>query len=454
MSSIVWFRRDLRLGDNHAFIKACDLGDVLPIYILDDIAPDSFQRGGASNAWLQSSLRSLNESLEGKLNLYQGNAVKVIESLIEKYNVKYVFLNTCYEPWHRHQELEVAAMCKKRGLLYKAYNSNYLWDAERVLKNDGSYYKVFSAYKKKALAQERRAVLAPASSVNIVRDPSVKDLLETTLSKWQSKILSDWEVGEKAAYIKLHKFIDNGLNGYKDGRNYPYKNHVSMLSPHLSFGEISPAQIYEDVPDAESFLNEIIWREFSAYLLYHFQDLHAECFNQKFKDCFWQGSEEHLHAWQAGHTGYPLIDAGMRQLWKTGYMHNRVRMVAASFLVKNLGVHWHRGRDWFWECLLDADLANNSASWQWVAGCGADAAPYYRIFNPITQGEKFDPQGEYTRRFVGELARLPDKYLFKPWEAPEQVLRDANITLGKTYPLPIVDVSLSRNRALADYKRL
>jgi deoxyribodipyrimidine photo-lyase len=198
----------------------------------------------------------------------------------------------------------------------------------------------------------------------------------------------------------------------------------------------------------------VIWREFSCYLLHHFPSLHKDNFNNKFNKFPWKNNLKHLKAWQTGNTGYPIVDAGMRELWQTGYMHNRVRMVAASFLVKNLNLHWHKGRDWFWDCLVDADLANNSASWQWVAGCGVDAAPYFRIFNPITQGEKFDKNGHYTRKFVPELKNIPDKYLFKPWTAPEDILNSSGITLGENYPYPIVDLAITRNQALEAYKRL
>jgi len=271
-----------------------------------------------------------------------------------------------------------------------------------------------------------------------------------------------WDVGEEAAQKKLSEFLDSGLLGYKEKRSYPYKPNVSRLSPYLHFGEISPNQVWYSVQtkslteyctkDAEHFLSELGWREFSYYLLYHFPELPRKNFQDKFDRFPWQYNDAFLKAWQKGQTGYPFIDAGMRELWQTGYMHNRVRMVVASFLVKNLLLHWHHGEDWFWDCLLDADLANNSASWQWVAGSGVDAAPYFRIFNPVTQGEKFDPDGHYTRHFVPELNKLPNKFLFKPWEASDDILRAAGVILGQTYPRPIVNLQHSRNQAIQAYK--
>jgi deoxyribodipyrimidine photo-lyase len=273
---------------------------------------------------------------------------------------------------------------------------------------------------------------------------------------------SYWEIGEGAAQRKLHTFLERGLQNYKEYRNHPSKPNTSRLSPHLHFGEISPNQAWHAAQhyghahrlenDLDCFLSELGWREFSYYLLYHFPDLPSKNFQSKFDHFPWQYDDAFLNVWQQGKTGYPIVDAGMRELWQTGYMHNRVRMIVASFLVKNLGIHWRQGADWFWDCLVDADLASNSASWQWVAGSGADAAPYFRIFNPILQGEKFDPDGDYTRRFVPELKNIPNKYLYNPWKAPEHVLKTSRVVLGTTYPRPIVDLEKSRDAALTAYQ--
>ncbi len=293
---------------------------------------------------------------------------------------------------------------------------------------------------------------------------SIENLNLLPSAKWNKSIESCWEIGEKAAHEKLVSFLDNGLKNYKENRNHPFKKNVSRLSPHLHFGEISPNQAWYSAQiknmdqgytaDVDCFLSELGWREFSHSLLYHFPNLPSKNFQSTFDNFPWTENNEYLTAWKTGQTGYPIVDAGMRELWQTGYMHNRVRMIVGSFLVKNILLHWHHGRDWFWDCLVDADLANNSASWQWIAGSGADAAPYFRIFNPITQGEKFDPEGQYTRHFVPELSQLPNKYLFKPWEAPATILKACKIDLGKTYPNPIINLKESRDRALQAYKKI
>ena len=269
-----------------------------------------------------------------------------------------------------------------------------------------------------------------------------------------------WHIGEDHAQDRLQEFVDHGLKDYKEGRNFPAQQNVSRLSPHLHFGEISPNQAWYAAKqkgkgqNMDHFLSELGWREFSYSLLYHFPKLPRKNLQAKFDKFPWRNDKRLLRRWQQGQTGYPIVDAGMRELWQTGYMHNRVRMIVGSFLVKNLLLHWHHGERWFWDCLVDADLANNSASWQWIAGCGADAAPYFRIFNPVTQGQKFDAAGEYTRHFVPELKDLPDKFLFNPWQAPPGVLNEAGVTLGKTYPEPVVDLKLSRERALQAFASL
>ena len=282
---------------------------------------------------------------------------------------------------------------------------------------------------------------------------------------WKDGLAAIWDIGEAAAHDRLYAFLDDGLDGYKDGRNFPAKRNVSRLSAYLHWGEISPnavwyaakdrmdAGIGQDL-DCDHFLSELGWREFSHSLLYHFPELPRKNLQPRFDSFNWRDDPALLKSWQKGLTGYPVVDAGMRELWQTGYMHNRVRMIVGSFLVKNLRLHWHHGEAWFWDCLVDADLANNSAGWQWIAGCGADAAPYFRIFNPITQGVKFDPDGHYIRRYLPELANLPDAYLCSPWEAPAEILAGAGVRLGETYPKPIVDVKASREAALAAFSAL
>jgi deoxyribodipyrimidine photo-lyase len=278
-------------------------------------------------------------------------------------------------------------------------------------------------------------------------------------------LVAHWNIGEAGALARLADFIDNDLEGYKDGRNFPALPNVSRLSPYLHWGEVSPNRVWYAAKDrmdaglvndrdADHFLSELGWREFSYALLYYFPDLPRKNLQPRFDRFPWKDDDRALRCWQRGQTGYPIVDAAMRQLWQTGYMHNRLRMIVGSFLVKNLRLHWHHGEAWFWDCLVDADLANNSASWQWIAGCGADAAPYFRIFNPITQGLKFDPDGRFVRQYVPEIAALPDAYLFSPWDAPQEVLAGAGVALGTSYPRPMVDVKASREDALAAFAAL
>jgi deoxyribodipyrimidine photo-lyase len=464
--SIVWFRQDLRISDNQSIVAASERGEILPVYIFDDCAPNGLKVGSASKIWLHGSLSKLNEALQGTLNLYIGQADQIIALLIKRYNVKNIFWNICYEPWHLDQEQAVKEVCNQTSTRFEAFNSNYLYSPKQVLKEDGGCYKVFTAYKNKAHSMCTRMVAPNAIPQTFVKDianrATIEDLNLLPKNQWYHSIENQWDPGEEAAQHKLIFFIKNHLHGYKEDRNYPYKEGVSKLSPYLHFGEISPSQVlevvnrvghlYAEENDIAHFISEIMWREFSCYLLYHFPELPIKNFNSKFDNFPWENNLDFFHLWKKGKTGYPFIDAGMRELWQTGYMHNRVRMIVASFLVKNLNIHWRLGMDWFWDCLVDADLANNSASWQWVAASGVDAAPYFRIFNPTNQ--KFDSDGDYVKRFVPELKNMPNKYLFAPWMAPANVLKAAGVTLGVTYPLPIVDLVISRKNALARYKSL
>ncbi len=467
-TSIFWFRQDLRLLDNPGLIKAAQIGTVLPIYILDDISPSPFKIGCASQVYLHYSLEKLNQALDNKLNFYMGDPKEILLQLIHQYDIKNIFWNRCHEPWRQSHDETIMNNLIDLKINYAVYDASYLYSPEEIKKEDGSYYKVFGAYKRKVRTFEQRDPLPKPKNLDLIRDQNnqitLTDLQLIPSHPWQNKIKENWTFGESAAHHRLEFFLQNHLSGYKKGRDYPGNNQTSKLSASLHFGEISPNQIvnainhigrlYASEEDIEHFLSELIWREFSSYLMVHFKGLPSDNFQTKFNAFPWAHQPTHLNAWKTGHTGYPLIDAGMRELWQTGYMHNRVRMIVASFLVKNLMIHWHDGRDWFWDCLIDADLANNSASWQWVAGCGVDAAPYFRIFNPTTQGEKFDKNGSYTKKFVPELEKLPSKYLFKPWEAPETILKEAGVVLGVNYPKPIVDLKATRQRALSAFRSL
>ncbi len=466
MIHVVWFRQDLRITDNPALKKAADLGKVLPIYILDDMNDAVFNMGEASKVWLYHALQDLNKSLSGHLQCFSGDSKKILLSLCEEYDVAGVHWNRCYEPWRISCDEDIKQSFKESSISVHSYNGSLLWEPWDILKADKTPYRVFTPYFNRGClqAESPRKPIARAKKIIFCKDKlnsiSIDDLGLLPEIVWYDSIESHWDISEQGAVKGLDKFLENGLSDYKVGRDFPGKQHVSRLSPYLHFGQISPHQVWYAASrcgsdeNMEYFLRELGWREFSYSLLYHFPTLPSENFQTKFNQFPWCDNETLLKAWQMGQTGYPIVDAGMRELWQTGYMHNRVRMIVGSFLVKNLLLHWRHGAAWFWNCLVDADLANNSASWQWVAGCGADAAPYFRIFNPMTQGEKFDPDGEYTRHYVPELKAVPDKYLFKPWLASSELLNNAGVVIGKDYPHPIVDIKESRLKALEVFRSL
>lgn len=463
--AIHWFRQDLRLSDSPSLRAAVAEGRVLPVYILDDENPGERGMGAASRVWLHHSLLSLSKSLGGALSLYKGDPLQIISDICERAGARKVFWNRCYEPWRMARDARVKEGLESRGVAAQSFNGSLLWEPWTVKKDDGTPYRVFTPFFRKGCmrAPDPREPLPAPSGMDLVSDPDslgVDGLGLLPRSRWDRKVIASWTPGEDAALKRLGEFLESGIQNYREGRNLPSMPHVSRLSPRLRFGEISPNQAWSaslgvDCDDsADCFRSELGWREFSYSLLYFNHGMPSENLQPKFDAFPWSDDPDRLSAWQAGRTGVPMVDAGMRELWETGYMHNRVRMICASFLVKNLLVDWRHGERWFWDCLLDADLASNSASWQWVAGCGADAAPYFRVFNPVSQGLKFDPDGAYVRRHVPELENLPAKHLFSPWEAPEDVLSEAGVVLGKTYPRPIVDLKASREEALLAFKSL
>ena len=465
--SICWFRQDLRLSDNPALSAAANRGEVIPVYIFDDENAGKWQCGGAGRLWLHHSLKSLNQSLEGTLRIYRGRADEIVPKLCDDFHVDQVFWNRCYEPWRIECDRTVEKLLNLQSVSSQSFNASLLWEPWQIVKKDGTPYKIFTPFYKKALAHEqvrRDSPLPTPRDMALCRSgQSISKIDELRLRpehSWCAIVEKNWRIGEQPGRLALETFIENALNNYRNGRDYPGLNATSRLSPYLHFGELSPRYVWQRISEAgyddnvESFKSELGWREFSYYLLYHFPHLPKSNLKPQFDQFPWWLNHQWLKCWQRGMTGYPFVDAGMRELWQTGHMHNRVRMVVASFLVKNLLIHWRHGAEWFWDCLVDADLASNSASWQWVAGSGTDASPFFRIFNPVTQGLKFDPDGSYTRRFVPELKKLPNKHLFSPWKAPTQILEHAGVNLGVSYPYPIVDLQQSRIRALDALKRI
>ncbi len=464
---IFWFRKDLRLSDNPGFYHATELGQVLPIFTLDQ----SIKKNTPQAWWLYQSLEKLDNSLDQKLQIYDHDDIQtIINDLLKKHVVSHVIWNDLYEPKYQKMDTDLKKMLEQKNITVQTFCAHLLWKPDTIVKKDGTPYKVFTPFYQNGCLQgpDPRKPLTQPKKINFATPSStiknIAKILQDGYIRWNDQLKPLWNVGESAAQKKLHNFIQNGLDGYEEGRNLPGQKNISRLSPHLHFGELSPHQIWYAVQeknvtqasrtDIACFLKELGWREFCHNLLYFFPKLSTDNFNSQFDPFPWKENNPALIAWQQGQTGYPIIDAGMRELAQTGFMHNRVRMIVASFLIKNLLIDWRTGQTWFENYLLDADLANNSANWQWVAGSGADAAPYFRIFNPVLQGEKFDELGTYTLRYVPELARLPKKYIHKPWTAPTNLLAELAIHLGKTYPHPIVPLDASRNAALAAYKNM
>ncbi|MBH87940.1 MAG: deoxyribodipyrimidine photolyase [Pelagibacterales bacterium] len=463
--NIVWFRKDLRLKDNPALEAAAHNADIFPIYINDTKDKNERNMGAASKVWLYNSLNALNSSIGNKLNYFRGNAENILIDLIQNNRINGVYWNRCYEPFSISRDTKIKKILLDNNVKAESFNGSLIREPWEVLKDDNTPYKVFTPFFKKAYLTLDNIDIEDfdTSRINYVSNSSHNNInnlnLLTNLS-WENEVISSWKVGEKAAIQKAEKFFRKGILEYKEGRNFPAKNNVSRLSPHLHFGEISPKRLWVDTCNLKQnkntthFLSELCWREFSYYLLYHFPYLPEKNLQIKFDSFPWVDNNDYFEKWKKGETGYPIIDAGMKELYSTGYMHNRVRMIVASFLVKNLLIHWRKGENYFWDCLFDADLANNSAGWQWVAGSGTDAAPYFRIFNPVAQGKRFDCDGSYTRKYLPALKNMPDEYLFNPWEAPELVLKEADVSLGKNYPKPIVDIKLSRENALHAYEKI
>ncbi len=471
---IYWFRQDLRSRDLPGLAAAAATGrPVICCYILDDHSCGAWAPGAASRWWLHHSLAALSRDLQaqgGGLVLRRGPADRELETLVEQTGATAIYCSRVYEPWADELEQRLHDRCNDQGVAFKRYPGSLLFQPERVRNQSGNPFKVFTPFWKACRAQAEPAAPADIPDLVFADAPAggleLDDLALTPRNPdWAAHWSDLWQPGADGASAALNRFLTRAIEDYAAARDHPDRDATSRLSPHLHFGELSPHRLWQEVrrhcalhPDLASqetkFLSELGWREFSHHLLYHFPDLTDTPFKDNFEHFPWLGNHDHLDVWQKGQTGYPIVDAGMRELWQTGYMHNRVRMITASFLTKHLLLPWQIGQRWFHDTLVDADLANNSCSWQWVAGCGADAAPYFRIFNPTLQGNKFDAEGAYVRRWVPELAGLPNKYIHAPAQAPAAVLAEAGIELGTTYPFPVVDHKTAREAALTAYASL
>jgi deoxyribodipyrimidine photo-lyase len=472
-TALVLFRRDLRLADNPALVAACAAhARILPVFIhaVDEHTPGAnapWVAGAASRWWLHHSLASLQTQLQthqANLHLRQGDSLSVLLELIRQSGAQAVYWNRLYEPATMARDTQIKAALREHGIEVHSQHGALWSEPWKITTQQGEPYRVFTPYWRNLRTRLNAAApLLEPDAAEWLDVPGSLPLAALGLlprTRWDSGLTAAWQPGEPGAREMLELFCDDAINDYAHARDVPARHGTSRLSPHLHFGEISPRQIHFALqehsqsidarrrPDIEPYLRELGWREFAHHLLYNFPRTATENFNSRFDGFSWAPPDDvQLERWQQGRTGIPLVDAGMRELWHTGWMHNRVRMVVASFLTKNLRQHWLHGARWFWDTLVDADLANNTLGWQWVAGCGADAAPYFRVFNPVTQAKKFDPQGIYLRRWLPELADAPLDLLHEPWKDPSMPARSG-------YPAPMIDVAVSRQDALTAYQSM
>lgn len=466
-AALVWVRNDLRVADNPALAAALRDGGPVTALHIEPTDPGLRPRGAASRWWLHLSLKSLATDLARlgiPLETVQGDTRTEIAAAMQRHGAEALFWNRRYGAAERTLDSEVKAAIRADGHLAESFAGDVLVEPFEMETGAGKPYSVYTPFWK-ALRQRPIAVPLPPTrpAAAPIATPEVD--ADYRAPHWAAKLAPHWTIGEAAAREKLTHFLDELVADYPEGRDVPARAVTSRLSPHLAFGEISPRQIWHAAQQAaqahperqssiDKFLSELAWRDFNHNQLYHREDIATVPMQPKYAAMPWRDDPQALEAWQAGRTGFPIVDAGMRELWATGYMHNRVRMLVGSLLTKNLLLDWRAGERWFWDTLLDADPANNPGNWQWVAGCGLDASPYFRIFNPVTQGERFDPHAAYVRRWVPELASLPDEWIHKPWDAPSDVPMSADIVLGKTYTRPICDIKTTRERALAAVKEL
>lgn len=462
------------MGDNPALQEAAGRGAVIPVFIYAPEEETPWEPGEASKWWLHQSLSALRNQLlrmGSELVVRRGTTLEVLSQLLQETGAKRVYWNRRYEPAVTSRDAKIKETLRTMGIEAESFNGSLLHEPWTIKNQSGAPFRVFTAYWRNCLT--KADPIEPLPRPNNLKKPeswpvtvSLNDLNLEPKQNWAGGLRSSWEPGELGAASAVKQFLAEGFQEYSNRRDRPDVRGTSHLSPHLHFGEISPRQIWHAARNScvkknansdwrnSQFITELGWREFGHHLLYHFPGTTDEPLRIEFKNFPWRRDSDFLKAWQKGQTGYPIVDAGMRELWSTGWMHNRGRMIVASFLVKDLLQPWQEGARWFWNTLVDADLAQNSLGWQWTAGCGADASPYFRIFNPVLQGQKFDPNGSYVRRWCPELANLPNQWLHQPWEAPARVLTEAGLEVGKTYPLPLVNHKIAREVAMEAYGRM
>lgn len=446
----------------------------MPVYIWSPEEDGRWPPGAASRWWLHHSLIALDMDLR-KVGLRliirrSATAAEALSELIRETGADAVFWNRRYEPHTIARDAAIKSTLTAAGIHVESFNSALLFEPWEISTKEQRPFQVYTAFWRACggLAAPAEPLPGIGRTPKLTVTPASAPVSQLALLpdiEWTAGISAAWTPGARGAMDVLDRFLDVALDDYADQRDRPDLPRVSRLSPHLHFGDISPRFVWHAVQarvsrsgkpsaGAEKFLNELGWREFSHHLLYHFPYTADQPLRPEFASFAFAKDDAALHAWQRGRTGYPIVDAGMRELWHTGWMHNRVRMIAASFLVKDLLISWQSGAAWFWDTLVDADLAQNTLGWQWTAGCGADAAPYFRVFNPVIQGEKFDPEGTYVRKWVKELSEMPNDWIHEPWNAPPLVLQAANVELGRTYPKPMVDHAAARDRALRAFEQI
>lgn len=474
--SIVWFRQDLRVDDHPALMAAAARNEpVIPVFIWSPEEEGSWPLGAVSRWWLHRSLTDLKARLSklgSRLIIREGPALPQLRSLIDETDAAAVYWSRRYEPAAIECQSKIQSTLEKDNIVVESFNGQLLFEPWEIQTKQGNPYQVFTAFWNACRSRDEpeEPLAAPHQILSPTKWPSSLTINELKLNPtihWDGGLKSSWTPGSESAHDELKKFLKSISADYQSTRDIPSIRGTSRLSPHLHFGEISVRTVWHetrkmikmlpvrrDTTGEETFLKELGWREFAHHLLFHFPKTPDRPLRSDFEKFSWKSDQEMLRAWQRGLTGYPIVDAGMRELWATGWMHNRVRMIVASFLVKDLLISWNEGAAWFWETLVDADLANNTLGWQWSAGCGADAAPYFRIFNPALQSQKFDPDGTYIRKWVPELKALPNKWIHTPWAMSKEDLSTCGVSLGKTYPAPIVDHKQARDLALKAFKRI
>ena len=470
-TAIVWFRRDLRLFDNPAITFVSKEGfRIVPVFIWSPKEEGEWAPGLASRWWLHKSLESLSISLEKRelsLVIRSGDSFDELTRLIHETGAKIVCWNRLYEPLTRQRDKRVKAQLLSDGITVKDFNSSLLLEPWEIKNKSGEPYQVFTPFAKNYFNIEiERPIPKPEGFEGYnkeIQSLRIDHLQLVPQSKWCQCLEEEWVCSEGAARGNLGGFVDSFGLEYEKLRDLPGIKGTSRLSPYLHFGQISPNRIWHEAKTTvkkktgqipETFLKELIWREFAYHTLYHFPHSVVEPLRKEYNAFPWSGTDKEFKVWQKGMTGYPIVDAGMRELWRTGWVHNRVRMIVASFLAKDLFISWQDGVKWFWDTLVDADLANNTLGWQWTSGCGVDAAPYFRIFNPILQGEKYDPDGLYVKHWLPELRNVSRKFIHRPWETPREFLKKNRVEIGEIYPLPIVNHDIARGKALMLYDRV